>query len=74
MIKAIHTWCGQIIPDVSVKVEVQSDVVLALGTIPLPTSPTVMIVDAPQYCPKCQYRLYKKDIALMIGGDQSETD
>lgn len=70
MIKAIHGWCGQIIPDVSVKAEVQSDMVLALGTIPLPTPPTVMIIDAPYRCPKCNHRLYKKDIILMIGDNE----
>lgn len=70
MIKAIHSWCGQIIPDVSVKAELQSDVVLSLGTIPIPTPPSVIVIDAPQCCPKCNHKLYKKDIILMIGDNK----
>lgn len=69
MTKAIHTWCGQIIPNVSIQIESQSEDILLLGNIQVPTSPSIMIIDAPEYCPMCHYKLYKKDIAVMIGGE-----
>lgn len=64
--KAVHILCGQVIPDVTIKIEKQIDGIELFGTISTrPVPPTVTITDVPYYCPICYRELYTKDIAIV---------